>query len=284
MRAVLLPLVEPELDRHAVELALDLAAKVDGHVTALLALTDFSSLHVYGDYPMTAGWGELVERTHQHAERREIEVRRLLGDLGVLASGTGQAPEGAGSKLSLKVVFGNDDEVVANCALTHDLILFPRRSPADASELPASSLLRSTLESAGRPLLVVTDELPPEFARTVAVAWNGSVEAAHAVTAALPFLVRAEQVHVLTFATSRTEGSKAQDLVHYLSRHGVAAQSHVREPEASVGEEVLGAASDLSADLLVMGGYTHSRIRQTLFGGVTHHVLENARLPLLMAR
>ncbi|PAX08856.1 universal stress protein [Sphingomonas lenta] len=284
MRAILLPLVEPELDRHSVELALTLAGKVDAHVTALLALTDFSSLHVYGHYPMTAGWGELVERTHQHAERREIEVRRLLDELGVLPLKSAEPSPDAKSPLSLRVAFGNDDEVVADCALTHDLILFPRRSANGAKPLPTSSLLKCTLESAGRPLLVVTDELGLDFPKTVAIAWNGSVEAARAVTTALPFLTRAERVHVLTFATSRTEGSKADQLVSYLSRHGIAAEKHVREPEGSVGEELLEQASELSADLLVMGGYTHSRLRQTLFGGVTHHVLDNAALPLFMAR
>lgn len=275
MRAILLPLTERELDRHSVLLGLDLADKLNGHVTALLPQSDFSSLPVYGHNPLAAGWDELIQHTHEHAERREVEVRQVLREF---------AEPGEGSRLTLRIARGNSDEVVADCALTHDLVLFPRRSRKADDDVPTSSLLKSTLESAGRPILVVTDELPPDFPQTVAIAWNGSVESAHAVTAALPFLARAQSVHVLTFATSRTDASRAKDLVAYLSKHGASAEAHVQEPEVGVGEELLDSAKDLDADLLVMGGYTHSRLRQTLFGGVTHHVLEHATLPLLMAR
>lgn len=275
MRRILAPLCEPDLDRHALELATKLGSKLDARVTALLPLTDFASLPVYGHYPMTAGWDELVQHSHGRAERRETEVRQLLRELG--DGGDADAP------LTLRVQYGNDDAVVGKAALTHDLVLFARRASED-EDLTASSLLKRTLESSGRPVLVVTDDLAPDFAKTVVIAWNGSVESAHAVTAALPLLTRADTVHVVTFATSRTDASACEDVAAYLSCHGVKAQPHVHEPEGSVGEELLLEAESLSADLIVMGGYTHSRIRQTLFGGVTHHVLENGRTPLLMAR
>lgn len=284
MRSILLPLTDPELDRHSVELALALADRQEGRVTALLALSDFSSLPVYGHYPLTVGWDELVQRTHEHAERREVEVRRTLADLGILASGAAGTQEAAGSKLALRVVSGNPDEAVADCALTHDLILFTRPPKDEMSGLRTSSLLKSTLETAGRPVLVTTGALDPDFGKVVAVAWNGSVEAAHAVTAALPLLRLAERVMVVTFATSRTQARRGADLVDYLDRHGIVADLDLHEPESSVGEDLLDLASAASAGLIVMGGYTHSRLRQTLFGGVTHHMLENSAIPLLMAR
>jgi nucleotide-binding universal stress UspA family protein len=275
MRRILAPLCEPDLDRHALEQATKLGSKLNARVTALLPLTDFASLPVYGHYPLTAGWDELVQHLHGRAERREAEVRQLLREM--RPAGDADAP------VTLRVQYGNDDAVVSRAALTHDLVVFARPASED-EDLPASSLLKTTLESSGRPVLVVTGDLAPDFARTVAIAWNGSVEAAHAVTAALPLITRAETVHVLTFATSRTDASAADDLIAYLACHGVEAQAHVDEPEMSVGEELLMETETLSANLIVMGGYTHSRIRQTLFGGVTHYMLENGHVPLLMAR
>lgn len=148
----------------------------------------------------------------------------------------------------------------------------------------ATALLKSTLKDAGRPILVVTDDIPRDFARVIAIAWNGSVQAARAVTASLPLLSQAERGVILTFVTPNTEASKSEDLRLYLSRHEIFAEVEVHEPGHSVGEELPKAMQDLSAGLLVMGGYTRSRARQTLFGAVTHHKLENASLPLLMAR
>lgn len=276
MRSILLPLCEPALDRHALAVGADLADRMDAQVTALLPLTDFASLPVFGHYPHTAGWDEFIEGTQASAERREVEVGQALKEH--------ERTSGSSTGLVLRTEYGNDDAVVSRAALTHDLVLFARQSSDEDDPLPTSSLLKTTLETAGRPVLVVTDQLAPGFAKAVAIAWNGSVEAAHAVTAAMPLLRRAERVDVLTFATSRTQASGAKELLGYLARHGVAAEAHVHEPELSVGEELVEEVESLSADLLVMGGYTHSRLRQTLFGGVTHHVLENARLPLLMAR
>ncbi|OAN64885.1 universal stress protein [Sphingomonas sp. TDK1] len=276
MRSILLPLCDPALDRHAISIGTDLADRLDAQVTALLPLTDFASLPVHGHYPYTAGWDEFIEGTQASAERREVEARQAFE--------AHERESGVPTRLSLRTVYGNEDAVVARAALTHDLVLFARQSTDEDDPLPTSSLLKTTLETAGRPVLVVNGDLIPTFGKAIAVAWNGSVEAAHAVTAALPLLRRAERVVVLTFATSRTQASSAEELLGYLSRHGVTAEAHVNEPELSVGEELVMEVESLSSDLLVMGGYTHSRMRQTLFGGVTHYVLENARLPLLMAR
>lgn len=189
-----------------------------------------------------------------------------------------------GSTLSLQVAPGVEEEVVADRAVTHDIVLFPRKTRSEAPPLMATSLLKSTLKDAGRPVLVITDEVPTNFGRVIAIAWNGSVEAARAVTASLPLLAQAERVVILTFVTPNTEASKSEDLRLYLSRHEISADVQVHEAGQSVGDDLLNAVDGVSAELLVMGGYTRSRARQTLFGAVTHHVLENSSLPLLMAR
>lgn len=278
MRSILLPLSDERLDRQALAVGTRVADLFGAHVTALLPLTDFASLPV-PHHPLLVGWDGLVAESHAFAERREADVRRLLIDLGLL---TAPAQEGR-SGFELSAVYGNDDAVVLDAALTHDLIVFTRAS-GDDDELPVSSLLKCTVESSGRPVLLTTDDLSSDFTRTAVIAWNGSQEAAHAVTAALPFLSLAEAVHIVTFPTSRTDTKRASELADYLARHAISAEIRLPVTDAPVGEALLDTVQQVSATLLVMGGYTHSRLRQTLFGGVTHHVLEHARLPLLLAR
>lgn len=284
MRSLLLPLSDPELDRHSIELSLKLAARLRGQVTAVLAPADFSCLPAY-TYPAAPGWSDLVEQTRQLADARETDVRRAFREIrGSRSDGADDQLHAFGSTLSLKVLPGIEEEVVADCAVTHDVVLFPRRTGGDTSPLAATALMKTILKDSGRPILVITDEIPRDFARVIAIAWNGSVEASRAVTAALPLLSRAERVVILTFPTANTEASKSEDLRLYLARHEIAAEVQVGEPEQTLGESLLKAAQEVSAELLVMGGYTRSRARQTLFGAVTHHVLENSSMPLLMAR
>lgn len=280
MHSILLPLNDERQDRHALAVGTQLADFFGGHLTALLPLTDFASLPV-PHHPLLAGWDGLVAQSHAFAERREAEVRRLLHELQLLLGPNGEERP----NFTFQAVYGNDDAVVMDAALTHDLVVFARGDAEDDDEgVPVSPLLKCTIESAGRPVLITTGKLAPDWTRTAAIAWNGSLEAAHAVTAALPVLSRAEAVHIVTFPTTRTDAARAQQLVDYLARHGITATTRIEDADTPIGEALLEAVDDLSATVLVMGGYTHSRLRQTLFGGVTHHILEEARLPVLMAR
>ena len=94
----------------------------------------------------------------------------------------------------------------------------------------------------------------------------------------LPWLKRAEAVRVLSAEEYQRRGPGAQDLAAYLALHDVRAEIATFRPvEAAVGAGMLGAAREFGADLLAMGAYSHSRLRQLILGGVTRHVLEHAR-------
>jgi len=280
MRSILVPLSNERQDRQALAVGTQLADFFGGHLTALLPLTDFASLPV-PHHPLLVGWDGLVAESHAFAERREAEVRRLLRELQLLPEPGGKERPG----FTFQAVYGNDDALVMDAALTHDLVVFARAdAKGDDEGVPVGPLLKCTIESAGRPVLITTGELASDWTQTAAIAWNGSLEAAHAVTAALPLLTRAGAVHIVTFPTTRTDAARAQQLVDYLGRHGIRATPRIEDAEAPIGEALLEAVEDLSATFLVMGGYTHSRLRQTLFGGVTHHILEEAKLPVFMAR
>lgn len=162
-----------------------------------------------------------------------------------------------------------------------DLTVLPR---ADVEqENGSSTALTAALFELGRPILIAPTVPPATVGRHVMLAWNDSREAAACIWAALPFAARAQEVTVV----SVTEASSALDpggLVRALARHGIAAQARsLFRGEASVGESLLAAAEKSNCDLLVMGAYGHSRLQEHILGGATKHILQHARIPLLMA-
>jgi len=141
------------------------------------------------------------------------------------------------------------------------------------------------LFDSGRPVLIAPQIAPANIGTRVCIAWNGTAEAAAAVLAALPWLQRANAVRVLGADDYQRRGPAADELIPYLALHGIDAEAaRFRSLNNSVGAGLLGAVREFGADLLTMGAYSHSRLRQLILGGVTRHVLEHASLPVLMCR
>lgn len=172
----------------------------------------------------------------------------------------------------------------ARRALYADLMILGQREEDDpvSGELPADFLPRVLVES-GRPALILpyAGEIGT-IGRTVLVAWKETREAARAVSCALPWLKRARQVHVMGFGEGMDESLRS--LQRYLTTQGVAATTQTGGPEeGDVGNALLSKAADLSADLLVMGSYGHSRAREWVMGGATRTILRTMTLPVLMS-
>ena len=151
-------------------------------------------------------------------------------------------------------------------------------------ELPGHLLL-----GVGRPILVVpyTGTFKTVGER-VLVAWNASRTATRAVNDALPILQQASQVTVLTInpegGVSGEGDVPGVDLALHLSRHGVKAEaSWLKADDIGVAAMLLSRASDFQADLIVMGGYGHSRVREIVLGGATREILEAMTVPILMS-
>jgi len=168
----------------------------------------------------------------------------------------------------------------------HDLLVLGRTS---GSAWGTSSAVGDImLGCGGVPCLIVPEmqDKSPTLNR-VAIAWNGSAEALKAVHAALPILVRAWKVVILNRggnqASLMDQWLPGFDLVNYLQRHGVIAEPHALPDRGEgIGADLLHAAGDVHADLLVMGGYGHTRLREWVLGGATREVLEKATIPVLM--
>ena len=178
--------------------------------------------------------------------------------------------------------------VVALHARYADLVVIGQQN----SEWPTGvhkDFERSLPVASGRPVLVVpyAYERRP-VGRQVLVAWNASREAARAVNDALPLLKRASQVHVVIFdrtAAGAAHGEEpGADVALFLTRHGVKViVSRYDAPDADIGSQLLSRAFDLSADLIVMGAWGHSRLREFMLGGVTRTLFESMTVPVLMS-
>jgi len=169
-----------------------------------------------------------------------------------------------------------------------DLVVIGQQNPEWPSGV-GKDIERALPIAAGRPVLVVpyTFERRP-LGQRVLVAWNARREAARAVSEALPLLKRAGQVDVVTFEPGKSGAAHGAepgaDIALYLARHGVKVTvSRVEAPDVDLGNQLLSRAFDLSADLIVMGAWGHSRLRELVLGGVTRTVLESMTVPVLMA-
>jgi nucleotide-binding universal stress UspA family protein len=171
-------------------------------------------------------------------------------------------------------------------AFLSDLMVLGQRHPTDPTgfDVPAGFVEAAIVDS-GRPALVVPHAGDATAdAQTVLVAWKSSREAAHAVTAALPFLRRAKHVHVVCHAENAVDTHLAlKQIGQYLGQHGVAALPHHGVSGSDIGRGLLRLAEGVGADLLVMGCYGHSRARELMLGGASRTVLESMPLPVLLA-
>ena len=164
--------------------------------------------------------------------------------------------------------------------LAADLIVAPR----GGDEVLSRSVLEAVLLETGRPLLIpAAIPIPATFER-IAIAWKATPQSARAVALAMPFLARAKEVVAMTVEEQSEERTdESERLVRNLAWHGLAARIERLAPGAEGAAATLLAAARDSADLLVMGGYGHNRLREWVFGGFTQQVLVDAALPVLIA-
>lgn len=153
-----------------------------------------------------------------------------------------------------------------------------------SAEGPYRQMVSTALMSSGRPLLLSPSQAPPMLGRTLAIGWKDSPEAAHAVTAAMPFLITAARITVLTINEGGESNlSSMESLVEQLRWHGLNVNgSCIAAGQDTAPQALVSTALRLGADLLVMGAYGRSQLRTFIFGGFTRHVLGQSDMAVLM--
>jgi nucleotide-binding universal stress UspA family protein len=185
-----------------------------------------------------------------------------------------------GLSCSLQVRLGFIPHVISEAALLSDLVIL--RTPQGDNRSTFAAAIVETLTQANRPVVLPGRDACPTFAQRVAIGWDGSNAAAHAAIAALSYLEWARSVEILTVRT-RHKGAGGVALKDYLRLHGI--ESSLREvalDQAHAGDCLVEAAVQWGADLLVMGGYGHSHLREAFLGGVTLDVVNRHSLPVFL--
>jgi nucleotide-binding universal stress UspA family protein len=134
----------------------------------------------------------------------------------------------------------------------------------------------------GRPVMVAGDAVPERLGRHILVSWNGSTETARTLAMAHPFLCLAETVVVVTVEDGTVSGPTGEEAARHLARHGMDVRAEtISADDDSVGGAVMRFARENDVDLILKGAFTHSRLRQMIFGGATNEILNKATIPVL---
>ena len=286
IRKVLLPLTGTAAGEAALSTALMIARHWTAHVTALHVRVDARDVApLAGEGLSGAMIEEMMTATERESNDRANAVRtmfeRFVTDHHVVVA---EARAGADhATASFAAVMGREEDLVAQQARLADLTVVPH--PDSGEDVSSSDALHAVLFDSGRPVLIAPQKAPISIGTRVCLAWNGTAESAASALAALPWMQRADGVRILTAEGYQRRGPGAQELAAYLALHGVDAEITTFGPvDREVGAGLLAAAREFGCDLLSMGAYSHSRLRQLILGGVTRHVLERANLPVMMSR
>ena len=281
IRTMLIPLTTELLSEPLLDAALLVAKRLNGHIRALFIQPHPDAAFAYlPEVILAAGV------TREVIERETLEAAAAAKDRFVSWRKRNNVPETAGVQLDSCFVSWSErlsdiETAVARFGRVSDVIVVQRPS---SSIVQGQRCFDAAVFESGRPTLVVSENLPFNMIDHVMIAWNGSLEASRAVFGAMPLLHMADRVSIFAAPQYENEGVDVADLAESLRWHGIRAhQIPGPRDESSIGAALVSAAIEQQATMIVMGAYTHSRLRQSFLGGVTRHLLAHAPVPLLMS-
>lgn len=260
--------------------ALQLAVREEAHLIGLYTLDLVPTLA-----ELTRGYPGRVERFETYIQIRNNELDRAKETEARFRD----ALRRQGVEGEWRFVEGLPAETVTLQARYADLAIVGQIDPDNPPVNTAEHIVEDVLLRSGRPLLIVPYAGTfPTVAENVLVAWKPTAEAARAIGEALPLLRRAKNVAVVTVNPERgadaEPGIPVTDIALHLARHDIRVEATTTIAEdIATGDVLLNHLADSGSDCLVMGGYGHARARETIFGGVTRHILQHMTVPVLMA-
>ncbi|WP_273501243.1 universal stress protein [Paracoccus sphaerophysae] len=258
--------------------AVALARREDAHLDVFCLGVDHTQTGYYYAGASAYVFQEAIDRAMASAEALETEVRGHLG-----------AQDIRWSAESAVAQMGGVGALIAQRARFADLVVLAQ--PYGEGAAPdAEAVVEAALFDGNCPVLILPHGQSDVagIGRRVIIAWNQSDEALTAIRRAMPILKSADLVEITVVDPSphSPEGSDPGGaLCQMLTRHGIKAEVVVLAKTLPTVSEVLNRrAAETGADLIVMGAYSHSRLREAIMGGATRHMLERAKVPVLMAR
>lgn len=290
IKSILVPLQGNTADTEALTAATSIARAFDAHLEGLHIRPDPRLLIASTTGGMETGigmgvfpaelWNVIVD-----ADRRRAKQARENFDAFCRKSGIATEPAAAGLSASYREIEGDAGRDITLSARYNDLVVFAHDNLSSDLFWDAKS---HVIVGCGRPVLLAPAKVQLSGVSNVAIAWKDTAESARAVTAAMPLLAKARNIVVLS---AREGAAKVEDVLRsaehvaaLLRRHGIAVRAeHVPCEHKAAPDSVVERALALKSDLFVMGAYGHGRVREFVFGGFTRQVLNETRLPVLLA-
>lgn len=272
LKDILVVVDDGEAAAHRVAYAAQLADQRDAHLTGLY-VTAAPNIPAY----VMAQLPEEARAIQVEEAKTRLNAARTLFEQSVEQAGLKSRSEWMAEK-------GVPAERVALLGRYTDLVVAGQDEPEPTGigQVSAAELVLA----GGRPVLVVPYTFQDSgIGRHVLVAWNGSREAARAVADAMPILEAADRVSVLAVDPGDALGDiPGADIAHHLARHGIKVEaSRIGSQGLDPADVLLNRVADLSADMIVMGAYGRSKLRELVLGGVTHDILRHMTVPVLMS-
>ena len=289
-KSILSLLSGTDKDQSVLSTSLRIAAGVNGHIECLRVRPDAASViakTTYFDTGVPAILGDAVAALEQEAAGR-TEAARANFDRFCQKENIRIANEPSGRStvsISWREEAGDEFARLTALARYHDVVVLPRGHDRTGGLLVENA--GEVIMGSGRAVLLASEkEVKGPFDR-IAIAWKDAAEAARAVSAAMPLLEAAHQIDVLSVCEEDKHAAvcvnTSDALVRYLCWHGLLAHAHFLVEEGRTpADAVLDEAKHAGADLLVMGAYGRSRMREFIFGGFTERVLKGVDLPVLL--
>lgn len=274
IKDILVTLPAGDAPSAALDYAVTVARTFDAHLTGVAFLQDL------------AGAGALFDGTAAivlNDYRREVEITAEVAKARFQETWRREGLSAESIVLTAEAI--HLPELLARTARRFDLTILPQADPTGGGTEDA--MIEAALLGSGRPIVIVPhfQEGGAKFER-VLVCWDGSHNAARAIADAMPFLTRAKQAEVLTVAHDEKpdDSMSGRSIAHHLCRHGVSVEiRHIVAHGQDVSLRIRSHAAQQAADLIVMGGYGHSRIREFILGGATRDMLGSTNVPTLMS-
>ena len=282
MKVVLVPVANRPECRTALDQAFALADMLAANVAGCHLRphrTDASRARPPG-FRLSFGWDQAVDEPSPHksalrAKEAESLFRATAEKRGFSLVRRARLGMVRGAVWSEMV--GSPDRLFPIIGPVADLSVVSR--PKSGARGRAADFMLSALLQSGKPVLVLPQTQVPHVGKRILIAWNQSIEAARAVTAALPLLAQAESVHICSCGRESKSGPKSTFLAQYLQFWGVKS-TRMSTKGRNVEKELAEAYAKTGSDLIVIGAYSRSRMREVIFGGVTQHLLFETNVPV----
>ncbi|MAZ01995.1 MAG: hypothetical protein CMN56_02545 [Sneathiella sp.] len=271
IKTVLLHLNNDQQLDARIETALGLAVEHDAHLIGLYTIAQVTVPTSFMGYVPP----EFIEQSRKTEEENAAASKSKLESLAAKVD----------KQVEVIVEEGYAPDIINHHALAADIVVVGQGDPDEENNTQSRYIAEEIVVSSPRPVLIIPAAGNyRNFGKHVMVGWNNTRESSRALHEALPFLKLAEKVTLLSVNAAEDEEDETKHILAHLERHGIKAEyKSGRWPDLSVGDAILDALVDYSADMLVMGAYGHSRLREMILGGATKNILEHMTAPVLFA-